>query len=104
MSLTRRRVLVSSLASGLALACSRRGPASAAPIAPTPSEAPATPPSPAVPAKPTLLVLGGTKFLGPHLVDLAVGGGTIDARRRAAREAGDGTGLPSRSSRDDEHA
>jgi 2'-hydroxyisoflavone reductase len=56
----RRQFLFGSLAAGLAAAC---GPGT--------HTAPAGGPAPAPPAKKKILILGGTKFLGPHVVDAA---------------------------------
>jgi 2'-hydroxyisoflavone reductase len=58
--LDRRRFLFGSLAAGLAAAC---GPGA--------HRAPEPPPRPPAPAKKTILILGGTKFLGPHVVEAA---------------------------------
>jgi 2'-hydroxyisoflavone reductase len=40
-----------------------------------PKESPVSPPAPATPAKKSILVLGGTNFLGPHVVDAALARG-----------------------------
>ena len=60
----RRRFVTGSLAAGLAAACS--SPSSAPVPTPTPK-----PRDPAPPANKTILVLGGTGFLGPHVVAAA---------------------------------
>jgi 2'-hydroxyisoflavone reductase len=75
MPLSRRRFVFSSTTAGLVLGCSRRGEGT---TAPTQTAAKAVAPAkvePAVPSGPSLLVLGGTKFLGPHLVEAALAAG-----------------------------
>jgi 2'-hydroxyisoflavone reductase len=66
MTVDRRDFLIGSLATGLAAACGSRKDATGV-AAPAPAPAPA----PAIPAKKTILILGGTGFLGPHVVDAA---------------------------------
>jgi 2'-hydroxyisoflavone reductase len=61
----RRRFVVGSLAAAAAAACSSR---EQQPVS-TPT------PKPAAPPKKTILVLGGTNFLGPHVVDAALARG-----------------------------
>jgi 2'-hydroxyisoflavone reductase len=71
MTLDRRRFVFGSLAAGLAASCgSRKDAPPVAKAAPTPAPAPAGPPPPK-----TILVLGGTGFLGPHVVDAALARG-----------------------------
>jgi len=70
MTLDRRRFVLGSLAAGAAAACgSRRAPPPAARSGPAPAQ-PAAPP-----ARQTILVLGGTGFLGPHVVEAALARG-----------------------------
>jgi 2'-hydroxyisoflavone reductase len=66
VELDRRRFVFGSLAAALAAACSSR--------AATPARAP-MPVAAAPPPKRTILVLGGTNFLGPHIVDAALARG-----------------------------
>jgi 2'-hydroxyisoflavone reductase len=72
MTLDRRRFVVGtlagSIAAGLAAACGARKDQEVATM-PTPA------PAPAPPAKKTILVLGGTGFLGPHVVTTALARG-----------------------------
>ena len=71
MIFDRRRFVFGSLAAGLAAACgSRNGAPRAGGAAPAPAAAPAAPPP-----KKTILVLGGTGFLGPHVVEAALARG-----------------------------
>ncbi|HWU86195.1 MAG TPA: NAD-dependent epimerase/dehydratase family protein [Kofleriaceae bacterium] len=71
MTPDRRRFLFGSLAAGLAAACgSRKASPPVAGAAPDPAARPAAPP-----AKKTILILGGTGFLGPHVVDAALARG-----------------------------
>ena len=70
MTLDRRRFVFGSLAAGLAAACGSHKDAPPAIAAPAPA------PQPAAPApKKTILILGGTGFLGPHVVDAALARG-----------------------------
>jgi 2'-hydroxyisoflavone reductase len=66
MMFDRRRFVFGSLAAGLAVACGSRKDPSVVP-APDPAQ-PVTPPKL---AKKSILILGGTGFLGPHIVDAA---------------------------------
>lgn len=80
MTLDRRHFVLGSLAAGAAAACgSRRDPSttggSAAAQAPAPAASPAAPPITAAPRKKSILVLGGTGFLGPHVVSAALARG-----------------------------
>lgn len=71
MSLDRRRFVFGSLAAGFAAACGSRKDSTSVTVA-----APAPTPQPAAPApKKTILILGGTGFLGPHVVDAALARG-----------------------------
>jgi 2'-hydroxyisoflavone reductase len=71
MTLDRRRFVFGSLAAGLAAACgSRKDPPPVAGGDPAAAPAPAAPP-----AKKTILILGGTGFLGPHVVEAALARG-----------------------------
>jgi 2'-hydroxyisoflavone reductase len=71
MSLDRRRFVLGSLAAGFAAACgSRKDPQPATAAGPAPPPRPTAPP-----AKKTILVLGGTGFLGPHVVEAALARG-----------------------------
>jgi 2'-hydroxyisoflavone reductase len=65
----RRRFVLGSLA-GLAAACSANHDRSPAAATPAPAPAAAAPPS-----KKTILVLGGTNFIGPHIVTAALARG-----------------------------
>jgi 2'-hydroxyisoflavone reductase len=75
----RRKFVLGSLAAGAAAACGSRDRSSApAPVAAPPAAAPA--PSArstatAAPAKKSILVLGGTGFIGPHIVSSALARG-----------------------------
>jgi 2'-hydroxyisoflavone reductase len=74
MTIDRRRFLSGSLAAGLAAACgARKDPPPA--VGGGPGLAPAPRPAAPTPAKKTILVLGGTGFLGPHVVDAALARG-----------------------------
>ena len=64
MKLDRRQFLVGSLATGAAAAC---GSGSKAPKVAAPEPAP----KPVEPVKKSILILGGTGFLGPHVVEYA---------------------------------
>jgi 2'-hydroxyisoflavone reductase len=68
MTLDRRSFVLGSLAAGAAVACSggRTG---------SPATAAAPSPQPAPPARKSILVLGGTGFLGPHIVTAALARG-----------------------------
>lgn len=73
MTLDRRNFVLGSLAAGAAAACGGGGDRSAAPAAasqPAPAPAAAAPP-----AKKSILVLGGTGFIGPHIVNAALARG-----------------------------
>jgi len=71
MILDRRRFVFGSLAAGFAAACgSGKSAPPAAAAGPAPAPAPAAPPP-----KKTILVLGGTGFLGPHVVEAALARG-----------------------------
>jgi 2'-hydroxyisoflavone reductase len=73
MTLDRRRFVFGSLAAGLAAACGACGgsrPAASAGVVPAPAPGPAAPS-----ANKKILVLGGTGFLGPHIVDAALARG-----------------------------
>jgi 2'-hydroxyisoflavone reductase len=71
MTFDRRRFVLGSLAAGVAAACgSRKDPPPAAAAGPAPAPGPAAPPR-----KKSLLVLGGTGFLGPHVVEAALARG-----------------------------
>jgi nucleoside-diphosphate-sugar epimerase len=72
MSLDRRNFLIGSLAAGAAAACGTGGDRSAAPTA---ASKPAAPAAAAPPAKKSILVLGGTGFIGPHIVTAALARG-----------------------------
>jgi len=73
MSLDRRRFVFGSLAAGFAAACgSRKDSTSVTVAAPAPASQPA---APASAPKKTILILGGTGFLGPHVVDAALARG-----------------------------
>lgn len=68
MTIDRRSFLIGSLASAAAAACSNGGNKR-----PTPTTTAAPQPQPAAPpAKKTILILGGTGFLGPHIVRTAL--------------------------------
>jgi 2'-hydroxyisoflavone reductase len=71
MTFDRRRFILGSLAAGAAAACgSRKDPPPAA------AAGPATAPGPtAPPRRKSILVLGGTGFLGPHVVEAALARG-----------------------------
>ena len=80
MTLDRRQLLLGSLAGSLAAACranqERRATPAAAPVppvAPVGSPAPGSTATP--PARRSILVLGGTGFLGPHVVTAALARG-----------------------------
>jgi 2'-hydroxyisoflavone reductase len=77
MTVDRRHFLLGSLAAGAAAACGARrdpgGAASSPPAAPVPG--PAAPPAAETPSKKSILVLGGTGFLGPHVVTAALARG-----------------------------
>ncbi len=81
MTLDRRHFLFSSLAAGAAAACgARRDPGGAAagpaPAGATPTPAATAAAGPAAqPARKSILVLGGTGFLGPHVVTAALARG-----------------------------
>jgi 2'-hydroxyisoflavone reductase len=68
MMLDRRRFLFGSLAAAGAAACSSRA-------APSPSPMPVAKAAPSPPPVKKILILGGTGFLGPHVVDAAVARG-----------------------------
>jgi 2'-hydroxyisoflavone reductase len=73
MTLDRRRFVIGSLATGFAAACGARKdppPATAAAPATAPAPAAAAPPKPR-----SILILGGTGFLGPHVVEAALARG-----------------------------
>jgi 2'-hydroxyisoflavone reductase len=70
MTIDRRSFLLGSLAAGLGAAC---GGKAAPPPAPREAEKTAPPPPPS--PKKKILILGGTKFLGPHVVEAAVARG-----------------------------
>jgi len=71
MTLDRRRFVLGSFASGLAASCgSRKDSPPVAAAGPAPAPGPAAPPP-----KQTILVLGGTGFLGPHVVEAALARG-----------------------------
>ncbi len=73
MTLDRRRFVIGSLATGFAAACgSRKDPPPA--TAGAPAQAPATAAA-APPKKKSILILGGTGFLGPHVVEAALARG-----------------------------
>ncbi|HSK02800.1 MAG TPA: NAD-dependent epimerase/dehydratase family protein [Kofleriaceae bacterium] len=73
MTLDRRRFVIGSLATGFAAACgSRKDPPPATPAAPATAPAPA---AAAPPKKKSILILGGTGFLGPHVVEAALARG-----------------------------
>jgi 2'-hydroxyisoflavone reductase len=75
MTIDRRHFVLGSLAGGLAAACgSGREPTAAATATLRPAADPLAPPPPAA-AKKTILVLGGTGFIGPHIVTAAVARG-----------------------------
>ena len=59
----RRRFVTGSLAAGIAAACSSKGSSV--------TTQPAPPPKPLEDAKQSILILGGTGFLGPHVVEAA---------------------------------
>ncbi len=71
MMIDRRRFLFGSLAAAGAVACAANGTSgpAAAPLAKT------APPPPPPPKK--ILILGGTNFLGPHVVDAAIARGHV---------------------------
>jgi nucleoside-diphosphate-sugar epimerase len=74
MMIDRRQFVLGSLSAALAAACGPSAPKPAAAPAPTPASTPATP----VETKKTpmtILILGGTKFLGPHVVEAALARG-----------------------------
>ncbi len=75
MTLDRRRFVLGSLAAGVAAGCGSRKDPPAAGSAPAP--APSVPPPQAAPkqASKTILILGGTGFLGPHVVEAALARG-----------------------------
>jgi 2'-hydroxyisoflavone reductase len=66
MTLDRRQFLVGALAGGMTAACSSRGDRAAATTTTAVAPKPAPPPAPK-----TILILGGTNFLGPHVVEAA---------------------------------
>jgi 2'-hydroxyisoflavone reductase len=67
MNMDRRDFVVGTLAAGLAAACGAKDRTPAGEPAPRPAAAP--------PAKKTILVLGGTGFIGPHIVTAALARG-----------------------------
>jgi len=72
MTLDRRNFVLGSLATGVAAACASKKEASTASVAtPGPATAAVAP----RPARKTILVLGGTGFLGPHVVTAALARG-----------------------------
>jgi len=74
MTLDRRRFVLGSLTAGLAAACGgRRDPSPATTGGPTPAPGGAAAATP--PKKRSILVLGGTGFLGPHVVEAALARG-----------------------------
>ncbi|HEX3474297.1 MAG TPA: NAD-dependent epimerase/dehydratase family protein, partial [Kofleriaceae bacterium] len=80
MIVDRRQFVLGSLATGAAAACgARRDPGGAAaappPASPAPAAAAAPGPAAAAPARKSILVLGGTGFLGPHVVTAALARG-----------------------------
>jgi len=78
MTVDRRQFVLGSLAAGAAAACgARRDPGGAAPASSAaPASATATAvPAAAAPARKSILVLGGTGFLGPHVVTAALARG-----------------------------
>src|SRR5580704_2481153 len=62
----RRSFVLGTLALGAAAACGGVAPPTADPRRPAEG-----PPPPPAPAKKTILILGGTGFIGPHIVDAA---------------------------------
>ncbi|HWO21801.1 MAG TPA: NAD-dependent epimerase/dehydratase family protein [Kofleriaceae bacterium] len=73
MTLDRRSFLLGSLATGLAASCGSRR--DAPPLAGAAAAAAPAPAAAAPPKQKTLLVLGGTGFLGPHVVEAALARG-----------------------------
>ena len=73
MTLDRRNFVIGSLAAGAAAACGAGGDRSAAPAPTTKPGAASTTAAP--PAKKSILVLGGTGFIGPHIVTAALARG-----------------------------